>query len=303
MVRTLTFAALGMFAMSAVAARAQTTPAPPDWQDGRGTSVYLNQQPQQSPAADATAEANRYSVGTHSADKIESTEPAPLNVAPVAPPRIDSAVIPAAYQEPAAPAGAIPPAAAVPAEKTPTRYLAPPSHVDDKLSDSNGRPRVGGRQLTNFGLPVQSIYTVVTGLAIVIGSFLLFTWVLRRGNRKAGANGMLPSEAVSVLGRVPIAPRQFAELLRVGNKLVLVALTPAGPVTLTEIIDPVEVDRLVGVCQQSNQHSTTKAFEQVFQQFQTEPTGGGFLETDPLPTSFSSPAVAYRSQRGGGARA
>ena len=61
----------------------------------------------------------------------------------------------------------------------------------------------------------------------------------------------LPADVVSVLGRVPLAARQFAELLRVGNKLVLVSLTPTGAETLTEVTDPAEVDRLVGLCQQA----------------------------------------------------
>jgi hypothetical protein len=89
--------------------------------------------------------------------------------------------------------------------------------------------------------------------------------------------------------------------LRIGNKLVLVALTPNGPTTLTEVTDPSEVDRIVGLCQQFDPHSATKAFEQVFQQFSHEPTGGGFLGSDPLPASLSSAATAaYRSHRGTG---
>jgi flagellar biogenesis protein FliO len=140
---------------------------------------------------------------------------------------------------------------------------------------------------------------MVTALAIVIGAFLLFTWAIRRGGKSSGTRrGFLPSDVVDVLGRVPIAARQFAQLLRVGNKLVLVALTPEGPTTLTEVTDPAEVDRLVGLCQQMDPKSTTNAFEQVFQQFTTEPTGGGFLGSDPLPSSLTTAASAYRSHRG-----
>ena len=136
----------------------------------------------------------------------------------------------------------------------------------------------------SFGIPTQAIYTVITGLAIVIGAFLIFAWALRRGGKNSNRRrGALPSEVVSVLGRAPLAARQFAELLRVGNKLVLVAMTPTGPTTITEVTDPVEVDRLVGMCQQFEPHSTTKAFEQVFQQFSSEPTSGGFLGGEPLP--------------------
>jgi flagellar biogenesis protein FliO len=178
------------------------------------------------------------------------------------------------------------------------RRLAPPSTRDDNTASHSGLASTGARRLADFGVPVQSIYTVITALAIVLGAFLLFAWALRRGGKNSGTRrGLLPADAVSVLGRVPLAARQFADLLRVGNKLVLVAQTPSGPTTLTEITDPVEVDRLVGLCQQFDPHSTTKAFEQVFQQLSSEPTSGGLLD-DPLPASLTSAASAYRSHRG-----
>jgi flagellar biogenesis protein FliO len=138
------------------------------------------------------------------------------------------------------------------------------------------------------------MYKIITGLAIVVGAFLIFAWALRRGGRTAG-RGNLPADVVSVIGRVPLAARQFAELLRVGNKLVLVSLTPNGAQPISEVTDPAEVDRLLGLCQQNNPHSTTKAFEQVFRQLSTEAAPSGFLGADPMPTSFASPAGAYRA--------
>jgi hypothetical protein len=55
-------------------------------------------------------------------------------------------------------------------------------------------------------------------------------------------------------------------LLRCGNKLLLVSVTPAGAETLTEVTDPLEVDRLAGLCRQAHAQSATVAFRQVFQQ-------------------------------------
>jgi flagellar biogenesis protein FliO len=150
-------------------------------------------------------------------------------------------------------------------------------------------------------LPTDTIFTVVSALGIVIGGFLIFAWLLRRGSRRGGA--LLPTEVVSVLGRVPLAGRQFAELLRVGNKLVLVSLTPGGAEPITEVTDPAEVDRLVGLCQQDNPHSTTKAFEHVFRQLSRESAPGGFLGEPSLPTTLSAAAEAYRLHRGETARA
>jgi len=161
-------------------------------------------------------------------------------------------------------------------------------------ADEQGK-LAASRPLFDIGMPAGSIYTISSALAMVIGAFLLFAWLLRRGGRKASTP--LPADVVSVLGRVPLAARQFAELLRVGNKLVLVSLTPTGAETLTEVTDPVEVDRLVGLCQQYSPHSTTKAFEQVFRQLSRESVPGGFLRGESLPP-LSSAAAAYGAHRG-----
>ncbi len=211
----------------------------------------------------------------------------PVTATPVAMPKFDSAVVPAVHEAPAT------------ESESSARRLAPPTNRSELPSEQSGHSSAAAHRMLDFGFPAQSMYTIVTALAIVIGAFLLFAWALRRSSKNAGGRrGMLPTDAVSVLGRVPLAARQFAELLRVGNKLVLVALTPNGPTPLTEVTDPVEVDRLVGLCQQFDPHSTTKAFEQVFQQLSSDPTAGGFLGGEPLPQSLSSAASAYRSHRG-----
>jgi flagellar biogenesis protein FliO len=154
-----------------------------------------------------------------------------------------------------------------------------------------------------FGIPTKSLYTMGTALTIAVGAFLMFAWVLRRSGRGRVGRGLLPPDAVSVLGRVSLSAKQVAQLLRVGNKLVLVALTPGGAETLTEVTDPAEVDRLMGLCQQSDRHSTTKAFEQVFQSLSREPANSGYLGADALPASISPVAAAYRSHRGDTSRA
>jgi flagellar biogenesis protein FliO len=127
----------------------------------------------------------------------------------------------------------------------------------------------------------------MSALAFVIGMFLLCAWLLRRGTR--GTAALLPAEVVSVLGRVPLASQQFAQLLRVGNRLVLVSMSPSGARALTEITDRAEVDRLAGLCQQSDPHSTTQAFEQVFRQLAREPAPRGFFGSETIPPTFSPP--------------
>jgi flagellar biogenesis protein FliO len=139
-----------------------------------------------------------------------------------------------------------------PPGRQPPRALSPP----------------GGSHRAEAGKPVgglPSLLTVAGSLAVVLGIFLFFAWVLRRAAPRGST--LLPGEVVEVLGRAPLAGRQQVHLLRCGNKLLLVSVTPAGAETLTEITDPLEVDRLAGLCQQARPNSATAAFGQVFQQF------------------------------------
>ncbi len=285
---TIRFIALALFVPSMTGPIcAEPAAGPPPWRDG--TSVYLTMNEKES-VAERTAT-------TYEAPENGVSEKTTRVAATELPPIMDTTVTPAAHEAREATARTASTATA----KTDRRYLAPPS-----ASGKDGQGNSAGtasRRLAELDVPTKSMYTIFTALAIVIGAFLLFAWVLRRGGRTmARRRGQLPAEVVSVLGRVPLAARQCAELLRVGNKLVLVSLTPTGAETITEVTDPVEVDRLVGLCQQSNPYSTTKAFEQVFQDLSSETRPGGFLGSASLPSSFASPAGAYRAHRGGAAR-
>lgn len=258
------------------------TPAagPPDWNDQ--ASVYL-QNERHAPAPPASATATSTAVA-NTVEKIATPDPSRIS---------DAAITPAAHNTP----NTSEPATA--AHKAESRYLPPPSARISTAHQQGEGNHLSARQISHFGLPIQSVYTVGCALAIVVGSFLLFAWALRRGGRMSGRRGgQLPAEVVSVLGRVPLTGRQFAELLRVGNKLVLVSFATTGVETITEVTDPAEVDRLVGLCQQNTPFSTTKAFEHVFQQMSNEPTPSGFLGNDGLPP-LGSTAGAYRANRGG----
>jgi flagellar biogenesis protein FliO len=140
-------------------------------------------------------------------------------------------------------------------------------------------------------MPFDSIYNTVTALAVVVGLFLLCAGLVRRGATKSSIR--LPEEVVSVLGRVPLAARQFAQLVRVGNKLVLLSVTSAGAEPLTEITDPVEIDRLLGLCRQNSARSSTAEFDQIFRELAQESAPAGFL---------GNVGDAFASYRGGAAR-
>ena len=112
--------------------------------------------------------------------------------------------------------------------------------------------------------PLGAVITVGSSLAIVLGLFLIVAWAMRKTAPRGSM--ALPKEVFEVLGRAPLGVRQQVQLLRCGNKLLLVSITPNGAETLTEVTDPLEVDRIAGICQEAHPKSATTAFRQVFQQ-------------------------------------
>jgi flagellar biogenesis protein FliO len=168
----------------------------------------------------------------------------------------------------------VPPPLTAPEKTAPTPLPARESRIP--LSPAGKTASTDSTAKTD-GLP--SMVTVAGSLGVVLGAFLLFVYVIRR----AGPRGLsrLPNEAFEVLGRAPLAGRQNVHLIRCGNKLLLVSVTPAGTETLTEITDPQEVDRLAGLCLQSNPRSSTTAFRQIFEQLAPKrPTRGAFSQND-----------------------
>ncbi len=118
--------------------------------------------------------------------------------------------------------------------------------------------------------------TAAAALAFVVGLFMLLAWFVKRGMPKSSQ--VVPSEAIRLLGRVPLGSRQFGQLLHLGNKLVLVHVTQAGVEKLAEIDDPQEVVRLLAICSKNSSQGSQKEFEDIFGQFAKEKTEPGFLE-------------------------
>lgn len=151
-----------------------------------------------------------------------------------------------------------------PGDRQPTMLPAP-----------NGKPLPGPVSLSPHrqsetegrGSSVRALGTIAGSLAIVLTLLFVALWLLRRTSPAAAQP--LPVEVVEVLGRAPLSGRQQMHLLRCGRKLLLVSVTPECAKTLTEITDPLEVDRLAGLCQQSRPNSATAAFRRVFEQFAT----------------------------------
>jgi flagellar biosynthetic protein FliP len=94
--------------------------------------------------------------------------------------------------------------------------------------------------------PPTSLTKTVSSWSLIAGVFLVLVWLLR--SKLPTATRRLPTTAVELLGRTSIGPRQELQLVRVGNKLLLLGSTAHGLSTLTEIVDPVEVEQLEQAC-------------------------------------------------------
>ena len=144
-------------------------------------------------------------------------------------------------------AQAVAPPAAVTAEEDGAGARQPASSGTAGYRTPLAPPGTAGRTGGNHdpgGL--SSVLTLCGSLAVVLAGFFVIVWVLRRASPRGF--GMLPPEAFEILGRAPLANRQQAQLVRCGNKLLLVAVNTEGAQTLTEITDPAEVERLAAVC-------------------------------------------------------
>jgi flagellar biogenesis protein FliO len=137
---------------------------------------------------------------------------------------------------------------------------------------------------------VPAVLSMFGSLAVVIGLFLGLVWLLRRGSPKAAR--LLSSDVVELLGRSPLAGRQQMNVIRFGNRLLLVAVSPDGAKTLAEVTDPLEVDRLAGLCQQTQTNSATQVFRQVFGQL-ADIRRPGQLGANAAPAA-AAPAVGSR---------
>jgi flagellar biogenesis protein FliO len=188
---------------------------------------------------------------------------------PSPPPPLDKLVTPVSHQESIAPddsssgEGDAAAASDKPIAASPKKMPLTPQNHKTKISlPPKGKAGTGNTDASVTGF--SSLVSIAGSTGLVLGIFLLLVWIVRRKTPQAMIR--LPGEAFEVLGRAPLNGRQQVQLLRCGNRLLLVSVTPSGAETLTEITDPAEVDRLSGLCRQSQSGSSSAAFKQIFEQ-------------------------------------
>lgn len=138
------------------------------------------------------------------------------------------------------------------------------------------------------------VVTVISSLTVVLGLFFAFVWVMRKNAGRGGS--LLPKEAFEVLGRAPLMGRQQVQIVRFGNKLVLICISPDGVESLSELTDPVEIDRVAGLCRQGRSDSSTASFQRVLQQVSQSYAPSGY---DPAaePDEYRPPTLASYGRR------
>ncbi len=242
-------------------------------------------------------------------------EAAPQALLEIAPPpqitlnplRYDASVLPARLEQPSfsdeqlspgvpevsAPEEAEPRPMQVPPPSDSRRRLAAPRERA-VASPSSAKPKFFDISWSN--LPLDPT-TTGAALAMVVGLFLLTVTLFKRAAPKS--QRLLPSEVASVVGRIPLGGKQVAQLLKVGSKLVLVCVTPEGVKPLTEVTDPAEVTRLLGLCEQGGDYSATTAFRDVFDKLAGEQPSPGFLGDEAPLVNRQQLADAYANTPGG----
>ncbi|QDU49735.1 FliO/MopB family protein [Gimesia panareensis] len=114
---------------------------------------------------------------------------------------------------------------------------------------------------------VPSIWGTFGALALVIGIILIAAKLMKKHNPLAAKN--LPREVIEVLGRRPLDARQTIHFVRCGSRILILGSSPAGLETLSEVLDPVEVDLITGMCrEQAEAARSNQTFLNLFQSAQ-----------------------------------
>lgn len=130
-------------------------------------------------------------------------------------------------------------------------------NVPTSIDSSGAEPGGGSAAWTNdVKDQLQKINwpKVLGSLAIVVGGYLGFVWLMRKTNPKANAG--LPSEVFELVGTTRLNTKQTLQLVRLGSKLLLLVHGDEGTHPIAEITDPEEVEYLTSVCNQGGSRRT-----------------------------------------------
>jgi flagellar biogenesis protein FliO len=182
-------------------------------------------------------------------------------------------------------------AAVEPEANEPAAYEEPAPQPKEVVRAPLKLPRHDKSRVKDLSRPVSagtmsSLTTVAGSLGIVLGLFVVLVWLSRRFAPQGSA--ALPKEAVELLGRTSLGTNQQVQLVRVGAKLLLVALSPQGARTLTEITSAAEVERLCELCRRQKPESATANFRSLVEQIGGERATNTFVENRTRPAAATA---------------
>ena len=120
------------------------------------------------------------------------------------------------------------------------------SGVKDAISGFQSEGGWGDRIAAVFGGGNVQLKKVFGSLAIVIGGYLGFVWLLKKFN--LSTNRGIPTEVIEVVGSAPYGPKKSLQLVRLGSKLLLLMNSQDGTHPVGEITDAEEVEYLISLC-------------------------------------------------------
>jgi len=95
----------------------------------------------------------------------------------------------------------------------------------------------------------NSLLTTALSLGLIVGALVIVGRVMKRYGFQSRQS--LPADAFEILGRRQIDSRTAVHLVKCGSRILVLGVGTEGIRTLSEIDDPVEVERLTDACQQS----------------------------------------------------
>lgn len=123
-----------------------------------------------------------------------------------------------------------------------------------------------------FGHGAKSLLQTGVALVVVLGLMFGFVWLFKRTAPKSLLP--LPIETVQVLGNAPLHGKQHLRLIRLGHRVLLLAVSEATSQTLAEVTDPDEVQYLLQLCEGKSARQESQTFDALLRENSRERTKG-----------------------------
>lgn len=145
-----------------------------------------------------------------------------------------------------------------------------PAAIEDKTPSKRitplARQKQGSQGQASNGAARQapSVWGTLGALLVVISIILVAAKLFKKHSPLVSSN--LPLEVMEVLGKRPLDARQTIHFVRCGSRILILGSSPAGLEMLSEVLDPVEVDLISGMCRERAQSGrSNSSFMNLFQ--------------------------------------